>query len=277
METINNVVQAASKAIYGDSTTTTQGNETGGQEPISGQQGKGTVNEPYDQGNAADINPSTQSTNTSTHDTNTPVIGGKEFSSSSNDSTYLPRSEYQSTSTGPTVNESDHSTSKTSGADRHTSESAPSNPPSSMSEHHAAEPNRPVNAAQGGTIDPLESTDKTGVSAGRTGDARKAEDIIPSERSENPGVMPSSGAAPEYKQQSADKPLDEPKGEQEGAVRESKNEAEELLKKRDPNDHSGEPMHMHDGPEKNFIRQARILGGAEREQGRPPRRSRARQ
>lgn len=118
-----------------------------------------------------------------------------------------------------------------------------------MSEHHAIEPNRPVNAAQGGTIDPLKSTDKTGVSAGRTGDARKAEDIIPSERSENPGVTPSSGAAPEYKQQSADKPLDEPKGEQEGAIKGSKNEAEELLKKRDPNDHSGEPMHMHEGPE----------------------------
>lgn len=42
METITNVVQAASKAIYGDPTTTTQSNETGGQEPISGQQGKGT-------------------------------------------------------------------------------------------------------------------------------------------------------------------------------------------------------------------------------------------
>ena len=54
METISNLASAASKAIYGEQKpeTTTQGNETLGQEPISGEQGKGTINEPYDQGNS---------------------------------------------------------------------------------------------------------------------------------------------------------------------------------------------------------------------------------
>ena len=54
METISNVASAASKAIWGENNpqATTQGNETHGQEPISGQQGKGTVNEPFDQGNS---------------------------------------------------------------------------------------------------------------------------------------------------------------------------------------------------------------------------------
>ncbi|KAF2126775.1 hypothetical protein P153DRAFT_368823 [Dothidotthia symphoricarpi CBS 119687] len=62
METITNLASTAantaSKLIYGDTTTaaadtTTKNNETGGMEPISGEQGKGTVTEPFDQGNAA--------------------------------------------------------------------------------------------------------------------------------------------------------------------------------------------------------------------------------
>lgn len=45
METINNVVNSASKAIFGES------NETAGREPVSGKQGAGTATEPYDAGN----------------------------------------------------------------------------------------------------------------------------------------------------------------------------------------------------------------------------------
>ena len=53
METISNVVNTATKAIWGEqATNTTTANETGGNEPVSGLQGKGTVDEPYDQGNA---------------------------------------------------------------------------------------------------------------------------------------------------------------------------------------------------------------------------------
>ncbi|KAF2851759.1 hypothetical protein T440DRAFT_57520 [Plenodomus tracheiphilus IPT5] len=67
METITNIASTAantaSKLIYGeqpkdteattDVETKTATNETGGKEPISGEQGKGTATEPYDQGNLA--------------------------------------------------------------------------------------------------------------------------------------------------------------------------------------------------------------------------------
>ena len=79
MEAISNVASTASKTvsnlIYGQSAKDNeaanqeplsgeqgkgtvkepfdQGNETAGQEPLSGEQGKGTVKEPFDQGNAA--------------------------------------------------------------------------------------------------------------------------------------------------------------------------------------------------------------------------------
>ena len=61
METLSNLASAAtntaSKLIYGDQTkpedqATTATNETAGKEPLSGEQGKGTVAEPFDQGNA---------------------------------------------------------------------------------------------------------------------------------------------------------------------------------------------------------------------------------
>ena len=55
METISNVVNTVSgtvtKAIYGEQPTTTD-NETAGNEPVSGVQGKGTLTEPYDKGNS---------------------------------------------------------------------------------------------------------------------------------------------------------------------------------------------------------------------------------
>jgi hypothetical protein len=52
METISNAVSAvtetATKAIWGEQPN----NETGGSEPVSGVQGKGTSTEPYDAGNS---------------------------------------------------------------------------------------------------------------------------------------------------------------------------------------------------------------------------------
>lgn len=63
METITNLASTAattaSKLIYGDQPKTeeaveqTKDNETAGKEPISGEQGQGTVTQPYDQGNLA--------------------------------------------------------------------------------------------------------------------------------------------------------------------------------------------------------------------------------
>jgi len=52
METINSVVNTASKAIWGEQNPPTVGNETAGQEPASGIQGEGTASRPFDQGNA---------------------------------------------------------------------------------------------------------------------------------------------------------------------------------------------------------------------------------
>jgi len=46
MEAIKNVANTASNAIFGNNT------EQSGNEPVSGKMGAGTVDEPYDQGNA---------------------------------------------------------------------------------------------------------------------------------------------------------------------------------------------------------------------------------
>ncbi|KAJ4305937.1 hypothetical protein N0V90_001470 [Kalmusia sp. IMI 367209] len=62
METISNVVNTASKAIWGEQPAAD--NETAGTEPVSGVQGKGTATEPYDQGNAADPTDPTTSNET---------------------------------------------------------------------------------------------------------------------------------------------------------------------------------------------------------------------
>ncbi|KAH7380326.1 hypothetical protein DE146DRAFT_729634 [Phaeosphaeria sp. MPI-PUGE-AT-0046c] len=71
METITNaataVTSTVSGLIYGQPKEgETATNETGGKEPLSGAQGKGTANDPFDQGNAENpVNP-TSTTNTAT-------------------------------------------------------------------------------------------------------------------------------------------------------------------------------------------------------------------
>jgi len=81
METVNSVVNAASAAIFGKTTSneaTTTHNETGGQEPVSGVKGEGTADEPFDKGNEgmlAQNHPSriiTDSSNTTTPATTAP-------------------------------------------------------------------------------------------------------------------------------------------------------------------------------------------------------------
>jgi len=111
----------------------------------------------------------------------------------------------------------------------------------------------PINlnsAATGGDVDPLKSTEKTGVIGDHIGNSPKTDILKPTERSPNPGAAPASGAAPFAKHQGADNPAATPSDEQAGAITSKTNDAEEILKKRDPNDHSGEPMHMHTGSEK---------------------------
>ncbi|KAF1962318.1 hypothetical protein CC80DRAFT_542634 [Byssothecium circinans] len=211
METINNVVNSASKAIWGDqNTATTTGNETGGKEPVSGLQGKGTPTEPYDQGNAATPNE--------------PVGKTDPFNSTSttkaeND---LPK---------PASTE----TPKTTSTDLpiHTKSDGTSKP-------HI--PINPTSAATGGEPKPLQNTEGTGVTGTTQKFAPKGGDVIPSESSSNPGAAPASGAAPTTKQQGADRPSEGPTDKKEDSP-------DDILKKRDPNDHSGEPMKMHNGPD----------------------------
>ncbi|KAF2182054.1 hypothetical protein K469DRAFT_637513 [Zopfia rhizophila CBS 207.26] len=173
METISNAASTASKMIWGEQNPQT--NETAGQEPISGHQGKGTATEPFDQGNAE--NPTSTSSNAT------------------------------STFTNP-----------------------------AMSSTSSNIPNNSTNSATGGQPRPEHETDKRDI-VGNMSASTKASD--------NPGVAPSSGGVPFQKQQGADRPFDAPTGKQESAVKETKDVGEEALKKRDPSDHSGEPMKMH--------------------------------
>lgn len=50
METVKNAVNSASTALFGNGSNSQQ-NETAAAEPVSGQTGAGTVDEPYDKGN----------------------------------------------------------------------------------------------------------------------------------------------------------------------------------------------------------------------------------
>jgi len=188
METLSNAANSASKMIWGDKT----GDATAesGQEPISGEQGKGTVEEPFDRGNE---------------------------------------------------------------------ENPTSNPTSSMDPTETPGPNL-HSAAAGDSLRPEHETDKTGIVSG-IGSDPKASDVRPTEASSNPGAAPEPAASPTQKQQGAERPGDAPTGEEAKGVKEKEEEGEQVLKK-DPNDHSGEPMYMHDAPKTQAERRESKVGNA---------------
>ncbi|KAF2643729.1 hypothetical protein P280DRAFT_466469 [Massarina eburnea CBS 473.64] len=199
METINNVVNSASKAIWGDQSAAT-GNETGSKEPVSGVQGAGTASHPYDQGNAATPNEPAAKTDP-----------------------------FNTAATTKTETELPIRTTTNIKSDEVSKPQIPLNPTS---------------AVTGGEPKPLESTEGTGVTGSSAQKlAPKGGDVVPSESSSNPGAAPASGAAPAQKQQGADRPLEAPADKEE--------DPETILKKRDPNDHSGEPLHVHGDSEKS--------------------------
>ncbi|KAF2005776.1 hypothetical protein P154DRAFT_518491 [Amniculicola lignicola CBS 123094] len=99
------------------------------------------------------------------------------------------------------------------------------------------------NAAQGGFPEPHRETEKTGV-VGNMGTHAHGSDIIPSESS-NMGANPTSGGVTHQKQQGADRPNEKP-----GKDDDRERSEEEILSTRAPDDHSGEPMHMHTGNER---------------------------
>jgi len=162
-------------------TTATQS----GTEPISGQSGKGTADEPFDKGNDATLSgsePKHTETNLTGSNTTEPTHTGSNPTESSHTG---------SNPTEPKLSESDL--------------------PGSSGPNHSTSITGPTDPAD--------------------------------------GADPSSGQKPFQKQQGGDRPTEAPSGEQKEAVKNVKDEGEELLKKRDPNDHSGEPMKMHDGKE----------------------------
>jgi hypothetical protein len=194
-------------------------------------------------------------------DTNTPTTESNDTSSATKDTnTFNTESKdtssvFKNTNTFTTVDKGTPSDSKDNNPFTADSKDTPSatakpshnaEPPMIMSSHT---PISPTSAATGGEIDPLKSTEKTGVVGNHTGNAPKTDILSPAERASNPGAAPASGAVPFAKHQGADKPTDAPSGEQVAAIGSKKDDAEEILKKRDPNDHSGEPMKMHDGRE----------------------------
>jgi len=81
METINNAASAASKALFGDKTPTTQSTESG-TEPVSGQTGNTEAGEPYDAGNLGD----STNTDTTKPDTRQKPLAGEEKASDAADS-----------------------------------------------------------------------------------------------------------------------------------------------------------------------------------------------
>ncbi|KAK7719507.1 hypothetical protein SLS57_005706 [Botryosphaeria dothidea] len=118
-------------------------------------------------------------------------------------------------------------------------------------------------AAQGGAIRPEHDTAGTGVTSLHSNDPHGS-DVRPTEAGTSsskaggfgaaePSVSadPTSGQKPFQKQQGGDKPTAEPtSGAEVDKLKEKKDEGEEALKKKDPNDHSGEPLNVHEGGEK---------------------------
>lgn len=116
METVNNLAAAASRAIWGDKNSTNEaqtgansnvaGNETKGQEPVSGQLGDVEAGEPYDKGNAettATDNTTDDITNTSTLTSNPkPTISTNPDAPGNTPATGEIRPEHKTDKTGVT-------------------------------------------------------------------------------------------------------------------------------------------------------------------------------
>ncbi|CAI6332263.1 unnamed protein product [Periconia digitata] len=238
METISTVVNTASKAIWGDQTATTA-NETGGSEPVSGLQGKGTATEPYDQGNAP--NPSDPVGKVDRTDTAVGTEASKlDVSAPSTTNTIEPKTTELPirTAKAPETDALHEPTPSTAidpvKADEPSKSQIPTNPTASALE---------------GEPKPLENTEGTGVTGASAQKYEpKGSDIVPSESSKNTGVAPSSGAVHPETQQGADRPHHAPDSTGVEAVKAKKEDAEATMHKRDPNDHSGEPMRMHNAP-----------------------------
>ena len=329
MDTVSNIANtattAATKLIWGDKAAD---NETGGQEPVAREKGKGTIDDPYDHGNKGIAhrdpaisggantkqplyieNPTVPENSSTTTDpiasnptatSDHPAINTNKSTTSPNDDTKLADAtkslsltndnkhadtSEKSTPSGPAEApkflplthdnkhaDTTHKSTLPSTDDNNQDDTSRKStlPPVDDTKHTDTKmsslpstedrpiPKNPNNAAEGGQVDPLANTDKTGV-VGNSSTAPKGSVVNPSSSSSNPGGAPDSGNFVP-KQQGADKPNDAPSGDEDNAVVATKREAEETLRKaeesmkhRDPNDHSGEPMRMHDGSESKAV------------------------
>jgi len=234
METVNNLATAASRAIWGESNTTSQS----GTEPVSGQQGKGTINDAYDHGNEEQGDPVTTSTSgglggestreTHREDTNQQPLGSDTDRSTS--------------STGPTTGSAlpsrpkeDTQQSTDIGADKSSSATGPST--SSPITSRKDETNIPPVVSGADTSGEARDGPSNAVSGGATGD-------------------PKSGQAPEARHQGAGKPHEEPSSKSVAdKMPHSDEEREKMMESgnfpHDPNDHSGEPLKMHNEQSKS--------------------------
>ncbi|KAE9961373.1 hypothetical protein EG328_003470 [Venturia inaequalis] len=258
METVNNAVNAASKMIWGEPTasadTTKQTTE-----PISGETGAGTLEEPYDKGNTdASIASDT---------TTTPNIGSTAPSSGTTAS-----SEPSSTTTSKEplstlTNTESSSTAKTGPADASSKmlgdniDPTSTTVPSTTSPSSTIEPS--TTASPSSTIEPSTIASPSSITEPST-TASPSSTIQPS--ANDPATAAHSTTTEiGQEQQGADRPTEAPNTAQTEAVKEKSHLGEKSQRESDvkvtdenreelaaegklptlPNDHSGEPMKMH--------------------------------
>lgn len=126
METVNNLTSAASRAIWGDSTTNgTQPTESG-QEPVSGQKGDVERGEPYDAGNLDSTETEPSSTKPADTEPKTAVTSSSNTGATGNTASTGPiRPEHDTDKTGVT---SAHQPSSGVSSDKPTSSNDNSGP-----------------------------------------------------------------------------------------------------------------------------------------------------
>ncbi|KAI9837290.1 MAG: hypothetical protein M1819_000364 [Sarea resinae] len=228
MESINNAASAASKAIWGDNTQSQSG-----QEPVSGQTGAGTTNEPYDAGNTesnpklsgltgADARPDFNTTRDSSH------LGNREGGSYGGSTSEGPYSSTTSTKTGgvdPTTTSTSTGGPNISGPPRPEHETDKTGVTGIHSNDPKFEDKRPTDADG-------PSTSERGQSKAPIGGVGAVEPSV--------GSDPASGTKPTQKQQGADRPNEEPTGENLDALKERKETADEKVT--GSGDSAGQPL-----------------------------------
>src|ERR1700761_2224676 len=141
-----------------------------------------------------------------------------------------------------------------------------------------------TNPAESGSHAPLDSTTDRSDAGSRPGDVRptEANESRPNTNAggfgtvePSTGAAPTSGSTPQQKHEGADRPMETPSDKETKALKEKKEmgeetqtgqkhitsdeEREKLAEKgelpHDPNDHSGEPMKMHDGTSEDTTEQ----------------------